>query len=104
MVIMAWYIKWNGALLGKSKNFFMIDGLKYFSPETLNLKNFKENGKQEESPKGLIKYYDIIVNGEVNEDAAWYYSKPTEEAITFIGSDFTNYVAFGKDVDLSIYP
>ena len=104
MVIMAWYIKWNGALLGKSKKFFMIDGEKYFAPETLNLEYFKDNGNQTSSPKGKINYYDIVVNGEVNKDAAWYYSEPTQDAIKAISSDFRNYVAFGKDVDLSIYP
>lgn len=104
MVIMAWYIKWNRALLGKSKKFFMIDGEKYFAPETLNMEYFKDNGNQRSSPKGKINYYDIVVNGQVNKEAAWYYSEPTEEAIKAISSDFANYVAFGKDVDLSIYP
>jgi len=104
MVILAWYIKWNGALLGKSKKFFMIDVGKYFAPETLNMEYFKDNGNQISSPKGKLNYYDIVVNGKVNKDAAWYYSEPTEEAIKTINCDFTNYVAFWKDVDLSIDP
>lgn len=103
MVIMAWNIKWKRTLLGKSKKFFMVDGIKYFSPDTLNMEYFKDNGNHTSSPKGQINYYDIVVNGEVNKDAAWYYPQPTEEAIRAVGADFTKHVAFGKDVELSVY-
>ena len=30
--------------------------------------------------KGEASYYDVVVNGEVNKDAAWYYPNPKEAA------------------------
>ena len=30
--------------------------------------------------KGTASYYDVVVNGEVNRDAAWYYPEPKDAA------------------------
>ena len=30
--------------------------------------------------KGIASYYDVVVDGKVNEDAAWYYPAPSEKA------------------------
>ena len=41
-------------------------------------------------------YYSLIVNGDVNPDAAWYYADPKEAA-----SNIKGYVAFWKGVQVS---
>ena len=46
--------------------------------------------------KGEASYYNIIVNGNKNLDAAWYYPEPKEAAIQIKG-----YVAFWKGVEIS---
>ena len=30
--------------------------------------------------KGLASYYDVVVDGKVNKDAAWYYPQPSQAA------------------------
>ena len=43
--------------------------------------------------KGVASYYDVIVDGQVNKDAAWYYPDPKPAAGNIAG-----YVAFWKGV------
>jgi uncharacterized protein (DUF427 family) len=43
--------------------------------------------------KGEASYYDIVVDGKVNKDAAWYYPAPKKAA-----KNITGYVAFWKGV------
>ena len=30
--------------------------------------------------KGIASYYDVVVDGQVNDDAAWYYPEPSSMA------------------------
>ena len=50
--------------------------------------------------KGEAGYYNVVVNGETNEDAAWYYAEPKEGSIERVGKDFTDYVAFWHGVEV----
>lgn len=43
--------------------------------------------------KGLANYYDVIVDGETNANAAWYYATPKDAA-----NEITGRVAFWKGV------
>lgn len=45
--------------------------------------------------KGTASYYDVVVEGKVNEDAAWYYPAPSEMA-----ARITNHVAFWHGVKI----
>ena len=45
--------------------------------------------------KGTANYYDIVVDGQVNSGAAWYYADPRPEAENIRG-----YVAFWKGVEI----
>ena len=54
------------------------------------------NHKPSCSWKGQASYYSLIVNGELNPDAAWYYAEPKEAAANIKG-----HVAFWKGVQVS---
>ena len=43
--------------------------------------------------KGTASYYDVVVNGDANKDAAWYYPEAKADAKNIEG-----YVAFWKGV------
>jgi uncharacterized protein (DUF427 family) len=43
--------------------------------------------------KGTASYYDVVVDGEVNKDAVWYYPDPKPAAENIKG-----YFAFWKGV------
>lgn len=46
--------------------------------------------------KGTASYYDVAVNGAVNENAAWYYPQPKDAT-----AEIANYVAFWKGVTVA---
>lgn len=35
--------------------------------------------------KGTASYYDVVVDGEINRDAAWYYPEPKDAARQIAG-------------------
>ena len=43
--------------------------------------------------KGVASYYDVVVDGKVNKDAAWYYADPKPAA-----NNIKDHVAFWKGV------
>jgi uncharacterized protein (DUF427 family) len=45
--------------------------------------------------KGLASYYSVVVDGQINENAAWYYPQPKAGA-----EAVTNRVAFWKGVQI----
>jgi uncharacterized protein (DUF427 family) len=58
-----------------------IEGNYYFPLESIRKEYFLESKTQSTCPfKGKASYLHVMVEGEINEDAAWYYSKPKEGA------------------------
>jgi uncharacterized protein (DUF427 family) len=85
---------WNGAVLAESDRTVTADGEVYFPPDSVNQAALKPSTAHTETPgKGTASYYNIDVNGKLNEDAAWYYPDPPPAARQLAG-----YVAFGKGV------
>jgi len=71
----------NGVVIAQSDDVEITDGNPYFPPESCVTDYFSESKKTTEcSWKGTAKYYDITVNGETAEAAAWYYPEPKPEA------------------------
>lgn len=50
--------------------------------------------------KGEASYYSVVVDGQTNEDAAWYYPQPMAGSVERVGKDFKNYVAFWHGVEI----
>lgn len=46
--------------------------------------------------KGTASYYDVVVDGQRNKDAAWYYPEPKDAARQIAG-----HVAFWKGVEVT---
>jgi len=75
----------------------MVEGNIYFPPDTIKRAYFKPSDTHTICPwKGTASYYDLVVNGEVNKDAAWYYPEPKEAAKNIAG-----YIAFWKGVEVA---
>jgi uncharacterized protein (DUF427 family) len=47
--------------------------------------------------KGTASYYDVVVDGQTNKDAAWYYPEPQDAA-----SQIKNHVAFWHGVRIEM--
>ena len=87
---------WNGAVLVESDTCEMVEGNYYFPPDSINRQYFRESSMHTTCPwKGVASYYDVVVDGEVNKDAAWYYPEPKEAA-----SNIQGRVAFWRGVEV----
>ena len=85
---------WHGATLAESDDTIVVEGNHYFPLDSINREYFRESQTHTACPwKGEASYYDILVDGEVNKDAAWYYPEPTQAA-----ANIKNRVAFWKGV------
>jgi uncharacterized protein (DUF427 family) len=68
---------WNGAVLAQSDAFETVEGNVYFPREALNWECLRDSATRTSCPrKGMARYFDVVVDGEVNTDAAWYYPEP----------------------------
>lgn len=72
---------WNGVQIASSDDTIVVEGNHYFQRDAINKSYFRESGTHTTCPwKGEASYYDIVVDGEVNKDAAWYYPEPKPAA------------------------
>lgn len=89
--------KWNGVILAESDDVKEIEGNLYFPPESVKMEYFRESDTRSTCPwKGLAFYYDLVVNEEVNSDAAWSYPEPKPAA-----TEITKHFAFWKGVEIT---
>ncbi len=85
---------WNNVDIAKSDKTVVVEGNHYFPPETINRDHFQESSTHTTCPwKGEASYYNVVVNGQVNKDAAWYYPEPKDAA-----AEIKNHVAFWRGV------
>ena len=88
--------KWNGQVIAESTQFETVEGNIYFPRNALKSEFFKENIHTTVCPwKGTASYFDVIVDGKTNQNAAWYYPTPKDAA-----KNITGYVAFWKGVEV----
>ncbi|MEQ8288179.1 MAG: DUF427 domain-containing protein [Gammaproteobacteria bacterium] len=88
---------WNGAVLAESDETEQVEGNYYFPPQAIQKEYFTESDKTTHCHwKGDARYFNILVDGKLNENAAWYYPDPKQEA-----AQIKDYVAFWKDVEVS---
>jgi uncharacterized protein (DUF427 family) len=68
---------WNGTVLAESDDVVTLEGNHYFPPDSLRDEHFQASRAHSLCPwKGIASYYDVVVDGEVNPQAAWYYPRP----------------------------
>jgi len=88
---------WNGKILADSNDTILVEGNNYFPPDSVNWEYFTKTDHTTTCPwKGQAEYYTIEVDGEKNENAAWSYPEPKDEA-----ENITGYVAFYSSVKVS---
>ena len=72
---------WNGKVVAESNECVEVEGNKYFSPKTVNMKYFKPTNEIYNCPwKGICDYYDVVVDGKVSRQGAWVYKNPKPAA------------------------
>lgn len=87
---------WNGTVLAESDSGVVVEGNYYFPPDSLKSEHFEKNDNTSVCPwKGTANYYDVVVGGERNADAAWYYAEPKSAA-----AEIKGHVAFWRGVEV----
>jgi uncharacterized protein (DUF427 family) len=68
---------WNGAVLAESDNIETVEGNAYFPADALDPERVRPSMRRTTCPwKGEAHYYDVVVDGQVNEGAVWFYPEP----------------------------
>ena len=89
--------KWNGQVIAESDQTVIVEGNHYFPPESINREFFEQSSQTTVCGwKGTANYFDINVDNELNEGAAWYYAEPKTAA-----AEIKDHVAFWKGVEIS---
>jgi uncharacterized protein (DUF427 family) len=88
---------WNGAILADSDQTVVVEGNHYFPTASIKSQYFRPSQTHTTCHwKGEASYYDVVVDGKVNQDAAWYYADPFDAA-----KQIKDHVAFWKGVQVS---
>jgi uncharacterized protein (DUF427 family) len=89
---------WNGVTIAESDDLVVLEGNQYFPESSLNRAYVTFSNHKTMCPwKGQASYYSLLVNGELNTDAIWYYADPKPEAEEIRGR-----VAFQKGVTIQL--
>lgn len=85
---------WKNKVLASSDDTVVVEGNHYFPAESLVKEHFSASEARTTCPwKGVASYYDVVVDGETNAGAAWFYPTPKDAA-----KNITGRVAFWKGV------
>ncbi len=88
---------WNDTTIADSNDTVVIEGNHYFPAETVNKEYLAPSDTHTNCPwKGEASYYNLVVDGSENKDAAWYYSEPKDAAKEIAGR-----IAFWKGVQIT---
>ncbi len=88
---------WNDQTLAESDDTVVVEGNHYFPPASINNEFFEASDHHTVCPwKGTAHYYDVVVNGERNKNAAWFYPETKDAA-----NNITDRIAFWHGVEVS---
>ncbi|HRC00569.1 MAG: DUF427 domain-containing protein [Candidatus Lutibacillus vidarii] len=88
---------WKGVTLAESDATVVVEGNHYFPPDSVNRSVMRDSATHTVCPwKGTASYLTVVVDGEENRDAAWYYPEPKDAA-----KQITGHVAFWRGVTVS---
>lgn len=74
---------WNGKVLAEAADdeIEFVEGNVYFPPDSVNREFMQESPSHTRCYwKGKASYYDVVVEGQTNADAGWYYPRPSRMA------------------------
>jgi len=88
---------WNNKVIAESNKTLNLEGNHYFPMESVNMNLLSNSSNHTVCPwKGTASYYDVVVDGKTNNDAAWYYPTPSS-----LADKIKDHVAFWKGVEVT---
>jgi uncharacterized protein (DUF427 family) len=95
---------WNDTVIAEApkEELIYIEGRWYFPPQRVNKQYLKQSPTPYTCPwKGECQYFNVVDGEKTSQDNAWSYPKPKSSAIEIVKKDFSDYVAFWRDVVVS---
>lgn len=87
---------WNGKVIAESETYETVEGNVYFPESAVNREYLRPSSTTSTCPwKGQARYYSLMVDGQENQDAAWYYPNPKPAA-----RNVKNHIAFWRGVEV----
>ena len=87
---------WNGKVIAESDRFEEVEGNIYFPAAALNREYFSNSQHVSVCPwKGTASYFNVVVDGKENPNAAWIYRDPKLAA-----ANIKDHVAFWRGVEV----
>lgn len=87
---------WNNEVIAMSDQTIVVEGNHYFPHDSIIERFFVPTDTHTICGwKGEASYYDVVVGGETNSDAAWFYPHAKDAA-----KEIENRVAFWKGVQI----
>ncbi len=90
--------KWKNTIIADAaaSEIVVVEGNIYFPITAARREHLQTSDHKTVCPwKGTAHYYDVVVDGNVNQNAAWYYPEPKDAA-----KQITGRVAFWKGVEV----
>jgi uncharacterized protein (DUF427 family) len=88
------HASWNGMVIAESAGCVVVEGNQYFPIVDVKREFLRDSDTHTVCPwKGTASYYDVVVDGKTNKDAAWYYPEPKSAA-----ANIKDHIAFWKGV------
>lgn len=87
---------WKDQVIAESEETLQLEGNHYFPKSAIKPEYFEDSETHTLCPwKGTASYYSVVVEGDVNRDAAWYYPDPKSAA-----REIKDYIAFWRGVSI----
>lgn len=87
---------WKGRVIAESDTTKVIEGNHYFPPDALVKDAYEDSATHTTCDwKGIASYKTVVVDGERNVDAAWFYPDPKPAA-----DEIRGWFAFWRGVEV----
>ena len=89
--------RWHNQVIASSDDIVMLEGNAYFPQSSLDQRFLRNSSHRSTCGwKGEAHYFDVVVDGAENANAAWTYPEPKQAASAIAGR-----VAFWKGVQVA---
>lgn len=95
---------WNGQTIAEADkdDLIYIEQNWYFPPSSVKQEFLSKSDTPYTCPwKGVCQYFNVRDGSEESQDSAWSYPSPKPSAVEKVKKDFSNYVAFWRDVQVT---
>lgn len=95
---------WNGHVIAEApkEDLIFIERNWYFPPSSVKREFLRESPTPYTCPwKGVCQYFDVGEGDTWSKDSAFSYPNPKESALHIVKKDFSNYLAFWRDVTVT---